>query len=163
MERSGTVTKNTPSTRDYGTPGLARHFTVIPKLSMSDGYHGKVADDTEVDRLLLTDTIDPMQHSLLIAMFRVLKAGSFVGLRSPDFNAVSAPDPAGLAERKARAVRSVTALFTALDRKVGRTMRCALTDLVLLDKPWPSGLSLADGILALQDIFVGRKRELPRQ
>jgi hypothetical protein len=151
--------KNTSSSRDYGPGELARRFTVVPKLSLSNGYCGKVVDDTEIDRLLFHDRINATQHSILVAFLRVLKDASFIGLKSPDFNAISAPDPVGIADRKAKAVFKVVGIIRALDQKAGRAIRCALIDLIISDRPWPDGLSLDHGILALQDIFANRQRK----
>jgi hypothetical protein len=157
------MVSSTRQRADYGTPELARRFSVVPKLSMSSGYNGKVIDDTEIDRLLMKDTINSMEHSLLVALFRVLRSASFVGLKSPDFNAISAPDPVGIADRKAFAVRRMASLTIVLDRQAGRAVRCALIDLVLLDRPWPLGPALLHhGILALQNVFAGGQRELKR-
>lgn len=151
------------SPKDYGPPELARRFTVVPRLSLTNGFTGKVVDDNEVDRLLMRDEINALEHSLLVAMFRALRHASFVGLKSPDFNAVAAPDPVRMADRKALAVRRVAGLMIALDRQVGSRLRCALVDLVLLDRPWPYPSALLhEGILALQHVFAGGQRELKR-
>jgi hypothetical protein len=149
--------------RDWGTPELARRFSVIPKLSLSNGYSGRVVDDTEIDRLLVRDEINSLQHSLLVALLKLLRDASFGGLKSPDLNSVFAADPVGMADRKAKAVYKMVNFTKALDRRAGRPARIALINLVLLDVPWDCPTSLADAILALQDIFGDRQRELQRQ
>ena len=151
------------SSRDYGTPELARRFSVVPKLSLSNGYSGKVVDDTEIDRLLVRDEINSLQHSLLVALLKLLRDASFGGLKSPDLNSVYAADPVGMAERKAKAVHRMVNFTKALDYRAGRPARIALINLVLLDIPWDCPTSLDAAILALQDIFGDRQRERQRQ
>ena len=122
---------------DYGSPGLARHFTVVPKLTASNGFTGKVVDDTEIDRLLLHDEINSLEHSLLVALLNRLHVASFVGLKSPDLNGVGSSDPSRAADRKVQAVLTITGITERMDRTFGRGKRMALVNLVLMDVQWP--------------------------
>lgn len=122
---------------DYGSPELAKRFTVVPKLTASNGYQGKVLDDSEIDRLLLNDTISAVEYSLLVALLHKLHRATFVGLKSPDFNGVAHSDPSRIAARKANAVMSVCYIVKGMDKAMGKQYRIALIDLVLLDIPWP--------------------------
>jgi hypothetical protein len=153
---------------DFGAPELAKRFTIVPKLSATSGYHGKVLDDNEIDTLLLKDQITATEHSMLVALLQKLHKATFVGLKSPDFNGVAHSDPSRLADRKAHAVMSVCGLITRMDQAMGRSLRAALINLVLLDVPWPDTIKkLRLCIAALQDVMGDRQRELggkkPRQ
>jgi hypothetical protein len=170
MATSGTKKKGSNSTRatDFGPPELAKRFTIVPKLSATSGYHGKVADDTEIDHLLLLDRITSAEHSMLVALLQKLHKATFVGLKSPDFNGVAHSDPSRMADRKANAVMSVCYLMKKMDQLIGRGYRTALINLVLLDAPWPGTIdSLRQCVLTLQDIMGAGQRELrgkqPRQ
>jgi|SRR6478736_502582 hypothetical protein len=142
---------STIKTTDYGTRELAKRFTVVPRLTLSNGYTGKVVDDTEIDRLLLNDVIGSDEYSLLVALLHRLHRASFVGLKSPDFTGIGhVADPTRLAERKANAVLTVVHVVKVMDQKMGSVYRAALINLVLLDTPWPYGkASLHDCITAL--------------
>jgi hypothetical protein len=145
---------------DYGPPELAQRFHIVPKLTASNGFQGKVTDDTEIDALLLHDSISALEHSLLVALLQRLHKAMFVGLKSPDFNGVAYSDPSRLADRKANAVMSVCGLIGQMDRAMGRVCRSALIDLVVQDMPWPSHLNLHRSILALQDVMGDRQGKL---
>lgn len=148
------VSASTRQPVDYGSPHLAKRFTIVPKLTASNGYHGKVVDDTEIDKLLLHDDISALEHSLLVALLQRLRKATFIGLKSPDFNGVAHSDPSIMADRKANAVVSVVGLMKRLDQKLGRAQRASLINLVLLDVPWPGTLDALHGcIFALQDLF----------
>jgi hypothetical protein len=161
-----TKRKTSFSTRgatDYGSPELAQRFTVVPKLTASNGFHGKVADDTEIDSLLLHDVISALEHSLLMALLQRLHKAMFIGIKSPDLNGVAYSDPSRLADRKANAVMSVCGLISRMDIAMGRVCRSALIDLVIGDVPWPSHLNLHRATLALQDCLADRQRKLTGQ
>ena len=66
---------------------------MVPKLTASNGYTGKVVDDSEIDRLLLCDSISSVEYSLLVALLHKLHRATFVGLKSPDFNGIAHSDP----------------------------------------------------------------------
>lgn len=134
-------TSSTVRASDYGTNELAKRFTVVPKLTLSSGYMGKVVDDSEPDRLLLTDVISSSEYSLLIALLQRLHKATFVGLKSPDFNGIAHSDPSLIGDRKAKAVRSIIRVMGAMDKAMGRANRAALVNLVLLDTPWPYDLA----------------------
>lgn len=158
--------KASTSTRatDFGPPELAKRFTIVPKLSATSGFHGKVADDTEIDMLLLHDTITSAEHSMLVALLQKLHKATFVGLKSPDFNGVAHSDPCRMADRKAHAVMSVCHVMKRMDDVLGRGYRAALVNLVLLDMPWSGTIeALRLCIAALQDILGDRQRELGRK
>ena len=157
------ATCTTREATDYGTNLLAQRFTVVPKLTASNGFQGKVADDTEIDALLLCNSISALEHSLLVALLQRLHKAMFVGLKSPDFNGVAYSDPSRLADRKAHAVMSVCGLMRRMDEAMGRARRSALVDLVIQDVPWPSHLNLHLSILALQNVMGDRQGELGRQ
>ena len=128
--------------RDWGTTELARRFTVVPRLSGAYSFHGKVIDDSEMDRLLAKDAITPMEYSLLEALLKKLHKATFVGLKSPDFNGVATSDPSHMSDRKACAVMSICHIVRVMDKLMGKANRAALINLVLLDQPWPNGLPL---------------------
>lgn len=153
-------TSSTAKATDYGSPELARRFTVVPKLTASNGYTGKVVDDSELDRLLLTDTISSAEYSLLTALLQRLHKATYVGLKSPDFGGVAYSDPSLIADRKAKAVRSIIRTIRAMDRTMGRANRMALIDLLLLDRPWPYDLPcLHRCVDALEDLFTAPRSQ----
>lgn len=141
---------------DYGAPELAKRFTVVPKLTASNGYTGKVVDDSEIDRLLLYDHISSVEYSLLVALLHKLHRATFIGLKSPDFNGVAHSDPSRIADRKANAVMSICHVIKLMDRVMGRINRAALVDLVLLDAAWPFDMTcLHKCVLALEGVLTG--------
>lgn len=149
---------------DYGPSELAKRFTVVPKLTTSNVYTGKVVDDSEIDRLLFLDRINALEHSLLVALLNRLHRAMFIGLKSPDFNGVAHSDPSRISERKAVAVMGICHIVKAMDKVMGHANRMALINLVLLDVPWPNGLPvLHDCVLTLQDVLGGGQGELKRK
>lgn len=147
--------KREPS--DFGTPQLAQRLSIVPKLSRSGEHHGKIVDETEVDRLLLHDRITATQHSILEALMRRLYKANFVGLRSPSWEAPVQSDPTIMAQKKANQIRAMVRVIEQMDKEMGGPRRTALINLVLMDTPWPSDdASLHAVIDALQDIFSRR-------
>lgn len=143
--------------KDYGTPEIAKRFTVVPKLSQSSGMHMKVADDTEIDRLLLRDEINMSQHATLEGFMRRLHKMGFVGVRSPDYESPINLDPAQVGDRRANAVRGMVSIFRRLDDRITPTRRREMVNLCLMDTPWPGDqASLHDCIGALDDVIAGR-------
>ena len=127
---------------------------MVPKLTASNGFTGKVCDDTEIDLMLLHDQITSAEHSMLVALLQKLHKATFVGLKSPDFNGVAHSDPCRMADRKAHAVMSVCHVMKRMDQVLGRGYRTALVNLVLLDMPWSGTIErLRLRIAALQDIL----------
>lgn len=144
------------TTRDFGSPELGKRFTVVPRLASANSYHGKVVDDTEIDRLLLRDYITSAEHGMLVSLLAKLRKGSFTSIQSPDLNSsYQAADPSRSADRKSEAIRTVTRLMAELDDSIGAHKRTALINLVLLDTPWPFSLgALRKSVRVLQDIFA---------
>lgn len=143
---------------DFGTPELARRFTVVPKLTRGlYGYNGKVVDGSEIDRLLLRDWITVNQHATLEGLLRRLHKASFVGVKSPTYDSPVQADPATVGDRRAHALRSMVKIFRRLDDKAGAEKRKALVDLVLLDVPWNGDkASLQEAVKHLDDAIAGR-------
>lgn len=143
--------------RDYGTSELRRHFTVVPKLSGPNTMAMKVIDSTEIDRLLLDDVIMPSHHASLEGLMRRLHKAGFVGLKSPTYDSPIHADATAVGDKKANLIRSIVALFTRLDAKIGPGKRRALVDLVLRDVSWPGdNASLLDAVARLDDAIAGR-------
>lgn len=146
---------------DTGTGELARRFTIVPTLSRGPqgGTSGKVVDETEIDRMLLRDAITPAEHSVLEALLKRLHKASFIGIKSPNYDARVSADPTIISDKKAASIRSVVKLFTLMDedKKIGRTRRAALVNLVLVDQPWNETLgSIKTAVSALQGILNPR-------
>ena len=143
--------------RDYGTAELSKRFTIVPKLG-NGSYHGKVLDDTEIDRLLLNDVIDATEHSILEALHFRLRKASFNSLRSPDYNSTIHSDPQLIANKKLDAVASAVGLIADMDRTLGREKRSALIKLVTEETRWPYGNhDLRTAISSLQSIMTSRR------
>lgn len=123
---------------DFGTPQLARHFTVVPKLVDNNTRAGRVLDGTEVDAMLLHDLIDPAQHSTLTLFARKLQSYGFSGIKSPDYSGRIHADPTLVSERKAEALRGAVQMIEKLDRHphIGKYRRKKLVNLVTEDAPW---------------------------
>lgn len=142
---------------DYGTQELARRFTVVPTFNRGPmgGLSGRVVDETEIDRLLLHDRITPEQYSILEALLRRLQRASYLGLKSPNYDARISADPTIVSAKKVAAIRSMVKLNSEMDSSMGAPTRMALIDLVLLDREWPGDdASLHEAIARLRDIFT---------
>jgi len=162
MPRATRKKKSEP--KDWGTPEIARRFTVVPRYSgPGNGFTGKVVDDSELDRLLYYDFISSLEHSILIALLKRLQRAQFCGIKSVDLQRETVGDPTRAADRKAQAVVGCSKLIAAMDKTMGHANRRALIDLVLLDQEWPFTIaSLHNAVLALQRIFSDGQRPLGR-
>src|SRR6478736_2700458 len=124
---------------DAGTPQMARHFTVVPKLVSPTETTMKVLDGGEIDRLLLHDVINPNHHGTLSMLAKRLYAYGFSGMRSPDY--ASPPthlDPELVSAKKAETIRGAVALIKKMDGHphIQRHRRVKLVNLVLYDAGW---------------------------
>lgn len=123
---------------DFGTTELSKRFKIVPKLTRgSYGLNGKVMDETEIDRLLLEDRIDPNEHSTLEMFLARLHKIGYIGLKSPSYDSPIHADPSGVGDKKANAVRGIIKLMAGLDRSVGNEKRRALINLVTQDEKFP--------------------------
>ncbi len=141
--------------KDYGTPEISRKFTVIvPRFA---NRSAKVMDETKIDQYLLIGWITQQQHSALEGFMRRLHKASFVGVKSPSYEAPMSADPSLISEKKAKAVRNIVGLFNALDIHMGYENRNRLVNLVLSDHEWPSTKeNLQKTIKILEDVITGR-------
>lgn len=122
---------------DIGTSELSHHFTIVPKLTRgSYGLNGRVMDETEIDRLLLEERINPNEHSTLEAFLNKLHRVGFVGLKSPSYDSPIHADPSVIGDKRANSVLGITKLIKKLDASIGRTRRMALVNLVVMDLRW---------------------------
>lgn len=137
---------------DFGSPELARQFTVVPLFSGAGVMAGKVMDETEIDRLLLKDTITSAQHATLTAFTGKLHKAGFLGMKSPQYDAPISLDPSAVATKKANLIRYVVKVFKELDKKIGPTKRRALVDMCIADIPW-RGDGLHETISELETIL----------
>lgn len=148
---------------DAGTPELARHFKIVPKLSDPTTLTMKVMDGSEIDRLLMHDVIDPAQHSTLAMLAKRLHGYGFVGLKSPDYSSRIFADATAVAEKKAESLRGAVHLIDKMDKHphIGSFRRKKLVNLVLQEAPWGKLRhqieELHHCIRALDDIFIGRR------
>lgn len=141
---------------DMGTPQLQRRFTVVPKYSDPTTLTAKILDGSEVDRLLLKDAIDPVQHGTLNTLTKKMHAFGFIGLKSPSYDGAIHADPAQVSAKKAELMRGAVSLIDRMDRhpKIGRALRTRLINLALYDKPWGSDLvNLTEAVKGLDDLF----------
>lgn len=151
--------QNIRQSMDAGTIEMSRRFTIVPKLAGPNTLTMKVMDGDEIDRMLLKDAINPMQHATLQTLGKRLHRYGMVGLRSPDYaSPPSHLDPEQVSERKATLIRGAVKLISSMDdhQTIGRVNREALINLVLHGSPWGRG-DLHACILALDDIFLKRK------
>lgn len=145
--------------KDFGTPELARRFSVVPKLSGLNNYSAKIVDETEIDRLLLADRITSTEHATLEGLLKRLHKANFVGLKSPAYDAPVSADPSAVGDRKAQLIRAMVKIIEKMDshRDIGRAKRVALVNLVLVDMVWPGDdTSLKQCIRALDSVFTRR-------
>jgi hypothetical protein len=123
---------------DTGTDEIHKRRTVVPKLTRGmSGYNFKVMDETEVDRLLLREAITPNQHSTLERFLAKLQKVGFSSLRSPDYSSPIHADAEAVGDKKALALKGITALIEELDESVGIAVRVYLVALVTEDREWP--------------------------
>ncbi len=144
---------------DYGTPELARRFSVVPKLNGAYTYGAKVMDDTEIDRLLMKDRINPTQHSILQAFASRLEQAGYNGVKAIDYNATHHSEPHTMGDRMHVKVSRAIYLRRAMvdHEKIGRGRDQALVSLVSEDMPWPGNdASLHEAIDGLQQILTRR-------
>ena len=138
---------------DTGSDMIHKRYTVVPRLTRGlHGYNMRVMDETEIDKMLLHETIDVDQHSLLEQFLKRLMKAQFSPLRSPDFSSSPKGDATRIADQRALAIRSVTGVFSALDKSITAPHRIALVSLVLEDQKWPfesDALSVALSALAV--------------
>ena len=145
--------------KDFGTTELGRRFSVVPKLTSPNNYAGKVVDETEIDRLLLTDRITAAEHATLEGLLKRLHKANFVGLKSPSYDAPLSADPSIVGDRRAQMIRAMVRVITKMDedKNIGRHKRVALVNMVLMDSPWPGDdASLKLAVQALDTIFSRR-------
>lgn len=132
-----TKSKKEPVSRDMGTTEMARRFTVVPKIDASNTWHGKVMDETEIDRLLLKDIITPAEHSVLEALMKKLHKMGFVGVKSPDYSSPIHADATAVGDKRAQSIRGMVRIIRDLDKEIGTHFRVSLVNLCLIDMPWP--------------------------
>lgn len=150
-------TMRTPA--DYGTPELARRFSVVPKL-IGNSYGARVMDDTEINRLLMKDLINPLQHSLLRALAEKLERASFNELRAINYDATHFSEPHTMGDRKAERLARARNLIKGMitHHLIGEQRFDALVRLVSEDQPWPYGIeALHDAVSGLQVILTNRR------
>src|SRR6478609_8801608 len=152
MKRKKTITEG----MDAGSPQMARHFTIVPKLSSPTTTSMKVLDGSEIDELLLKDVINPAEHGTLNSLASKLLACGFSALRSPDYSSPIFSDPSIVSDKKAQALRGAVHLIDKMDKheKIGPHRRKKLINLVLQDVPWTGDKEeLKACVFALDDVF----------
>jgi len=144
---------------DIGTKELGRHYKIVPKITRGlYGLNGKVMDETEIDRLLLNDTITTTQHATLEMFFARLHKVGFVGLKSPSYDSPIHADASAVGDKKAHTIRGVVKLIDMLDNSVGRDVRVKLVRLVCEDRVWgDNNDGLSEAIVELDKIMGGRR------
>lgn len=157
--------KYSVSVMDMGTPQMARHFKIVPRLTDPSTMAGRVLDGTEIDRLLFTDTISTVEHATLQTLARRLHGFGFVGLKSPDYSSPISADATAVADKKADVIRGAVHLFEKMDKHphIGPYRRKKLVNLVLQDAVWSKKMlrhqieELQACIRALDDVFMKRR------
>lgn len=132
--------KKTPNHEpiDVGTDEIHKQRTIVPKLTRGmSGYNMRVMDETEVDRLLLSEAITPNHHSTLERFLVKLHKVGFGGLRSPDYSSPIHADATAVGDKKAIALKGISALIEEMDSQLGRPVRVLLVALVTEDREWP--------------------------
>lgn len=145
---------------DPGTPQMARHFKIVPRLTDNVTRAMRVLDGTEIDAMLLRDEITTMQHSTLNLLAQKMHGYGFINLKSPDFSSRVHADATVISDRKAEALRGAVKLFRKMDDHMGRHRRIKMINLVMMDKPWGRLRHQLDdlhySIRQLDDIFTGK-------
>ena len=150
---------------DFGTKEMARHFTIVPKLTDPSTMAGRVLDGTEIDRLLMQEVIDTFQHATLQTLAKRLHGFGFVALKSPDYSSPIHADATAVSDKKADMIRGAVHLIDKMDRHpdIGAFRRKKMINLVLQDAPWSKKLlrhqieELRACVRALDDIFMRRR------
>ena len=141
---------------------MARHFSIVPKLTDPTTLSMKVMDGSEIDTLLLHDVISTMQHATLSTLAKRLHGYGFVGLKSPDYTSPVFSDQSIVSDNKAQTIRGAVHLFDKMDKHphIGKFRRKKLVHLVLQDAPWGKFRHQVEElhavINALDDIFMRR-------
>lgn len=150
---------------DMGTAQMAKHFTIVPKLTDPTTLAGRIMDGTEIDKLLLNDVIDTMQHATLQTLAKKLHGFGFVGLKSPDYSSPIHADATAVSDKKANAIRGAVHLFDKMDKHpdIGMYRRKKLVNMALQDAPWSTKRLLRHQIeelhaccRALDDVLMRR-------
>lgn len=144
---------------DAGTPEMARHFNIVPRLSSPTTTTMKVLDGNEIDRLLLVDAINPSQHATLTTLANKLLACGFSALRSPDYSSPIFSDPSVVADKKANTIRGAVSIIKRMDNHslIGKYRRKQTVNLVIQDAPWKGQMEELHAIIrALEEILIGR-------
>ncbi len=155
--------KITAMPMDTGTPAMHRKFSIVPKLSDATTMAMRVLDGSEIDRLLMVDAIDTVQHATLAMLAKRLQGYGYSSLRSPDYASRIHADATAVAEKKAESLRGAVHLIGKMDAHIdiGAHRRKKLINLVLQDVPWGKLRhqieELHACIRALDDIFTGRR------
>lgn len=121
---------------DVGSPQLARHFTIVPKLSSPTTLSMKILDSSEMDKLLMQDVLTPAEHGTLVTLAKRLEDCGFSELRSPAYDSPVHADPSAVADKKADKIRGAVALIEKLDKAIGRYNRKRIINLALYSTPW---------------------------
>lgn len=145
---------------DVGSPMLARHFTIIPKLSSPTTLAMKVLDSTEMDKLLMNDVLTSAEHGTLVTLAKRLEDCGFSDLRSPAYDSPIHADPSEVADKKADKIRGAVSLIAKMDNAMGRYNRKKIINLALYSAPWGDKRNqiedLKHCIRKLDDIFTRR-------
>lgn len=147
---------------DFGTPEMARRFTIVPRLSSPTTMTGKVIDGDEIDRMLLRDEIKPAQHGTLTMLAKRLHSYGYVALKSPDYSSRIHADAEAVADKKSEIIRGAVNLIKKMDDHpaIGKYRRMKLISLVLEDAKWGDKRNQLEDlwhcIRALDDIMMKR-------
>jgi len=122
----------------------------------------KIMDGSEVDRMLMNDSITAAEHGTLMVLTRRLQKFGFMGLRSPAYDSPVHADPELVADKKATVIRGAVSLIDRMDKHpaIGKARRQKLINLVLEDVPWGKLRHQIEDvrhcIRALDDLFLSR-------
>lgn len=140
---------------DAGSPMMAKHFSIVPKLSSPTTMVMKVMDNGELDSMLMHDTITTNEHATLCTLAKKLRDFGYSDLRSPNYESRIHADASGVADKKADTIRGAVALIGKMDTAMGRFNRKKLINLALYDAPWGDDTnSLKECIAHMDNIFI---------
>lgn len=139
---------------DAGSPMMARHFTIVPKLSSPTTMAMRVLNGSEIDKMLMDDAVTTVEHATLCTLAKKLRDFGYSDLRSPNYESPIHADASGVGDKKADTIRGAVALIGKMDDAMGRFNRKKLINLALYDAPWGNNAdALKTCIRAMDNIF----------
>lgn len=120
---------------DAGTPEIGRHYEVAPEVTKG-GVRTRVLDETEYDRMLMSERISFEEHSTLDGLAKRFHSAGFIGMGVVQLDRVGRSVRSG-EPRAAVSNSQLAEVMYELDRSIGTKGRAAIVAMVIDDRPLP--------------------------